>query len=246
MNICLGDYFCWYIMRLVSLPAPSALTVYSFFLFRFLKRNSETKAWDDVGDDAAREKGSQVLRDAVAGPTESSDGGHDSDRRVASDPLSGDRQASIQSAFAHTPSIQTTTSGSFPPHTPIASSSRKRHRYAAELSLPSYPAGDYRPYSVPYGSNSGYRSSRQRLEQYPGDYGYGYSPPPPQPQQQPQRQPQPQPPQVALFTTPQASIQGTAQITGSAEFDLFNCELLESDHEDQAEQFPPGPHEDTF
>jgi hypothetical protein len=188
-----------------------------------------------VGDDAAREKGSQVLRDAVAGLTESSDRGHENEiRRAASDPPPTDRQASIQNLFAHTPSIQSTTSRSFPPHTPIASSSRKRHRYAAESNPPSYPAGDYRPYSVPYGSYPGYRSNRQRLEQYPGDYAHGYS------------QPQPQPSQVASFTPPQASIQGGAQMTGSAEFDLFNCELLESDHEDQVEQFPPDSHGDTF
>jgi hypothetical protein len=207
-----------------------------------------------VGDDAAREKGSQVLRDAVAGPTESSDRGHDSDlRRVASVPLSPDRQASIQSVFALTPNIQSTTSGSFPPHTPIASSSRKRHRYAAEPNVSSYPPGDYRPYSVPYGSHAGYRSSRQRLEQYPDTYGYGYgySQQQQQPQQQPEPQPQqqqqqPQPSQVASYTTPQASIQAGAQITRSAEFDLFNCELLESDHEEQAEQFPPESHGDTF
>ena len=34
--------------------------------FRFLKRDGETGAWVDVGDDIAREKASQVLRDAVA------------------------------------------------------------------------------------------------------------------------------------------------------------------------------------
>lgn len=33
---------------------------------RFLKRDSVTGAWVDVGDDVAREKASQVLRDAVA------------------------------------------------------------------------------------------------------------------------------------------------------------------------------------
>lgn len=185
-----------------------------------------------MGDDAAREKGSQVLRDAVAGPTDSSVREHFNEiQRAASDPLSADRQANIQSAFAHTPSIQSTTSGSFPPPTPLASS-RKRHRYAPESNVPPYPAGDYRPYSVPYESHPGYRSNRQRLEQYyPVDYGYS--------------QPQPQPSQVAS-SPPQARIQGGAQITGNAEFDLFNCELLESDHEDHAEQFPQESHGDTF
>jgi len=33
---------------------------------RFLKKNNATGAWEDVGDDVAREKTSQVLRDAVA------------------------------------------------------------------------------------------------------------------------------------------------------------------------------------
>jgi hypothetical protein len=45
---------------------------------------------------------------------------------------------------------------------------------------------------------------------------------------------------------PHASIQGDTQITANSEFDLFNCELLESDHEDQAEQFPPESPGDTF
>jgi hypothetical protein len=264
-----------------------------------------------VGDDAAREKGSQVLRDAVAEPAESSGEGHDIDlQRAAAVLVSADRQGSIQSAFTHTPSVQSTTSESFPfpPHTPVTSSrkrhrhaaesnlpsypaaesnlpsypatesdlpsypapvtsTRKRHRYAAESNLPSYPAvesnlpsylaaesslpsypaaesslpsytaGDYMPYSVPYGSHPGYRSNRQRLEQYPSDYGYSH----------------PQPSRVASSTPPQASIQGAiqggARITANSEFDLFNCELLESDHEDQAEKFPPPPpesHEDTF
>lgn len=33
---------------------------------RFLKKNNGTGAWEDVGDDVAREKASQVLRDAVS------------------------------------------------------------------------------------------------------------------------------------------------------------------------------------
>mmetsp|Transcript_6421 Transcript_6421/g.6984 ORF Transcript_6421/g.6984 Transcript_6421/m.6984 type:complete len:314 (-) Transcript_6421:47-988(-) len=33
---------------------------------RFLKKNNATGAWEDVGDDVAREKASQVLRDAVS------------------------------------------------------------------------------------------------------------------------------------------------------------------------------------
>jgi len=40
-------------------------TPFSLFI-RFLKRNNQTGTWEDVGDETAREKASQVLRDAVA------------------------------------------------------------------------------------------------------------------------------------------------------------------------------------
>merc|ERR1712176_307563 len=33
---------------------------------RFLKKNNETGTWEDVGDEIAREKASQVLRDAIS------------------------------------------------------------------------------------------------------------------------------------------------------------------------------------
>jgi hypothetical protein len=222
------------------------------FLRRFLKRDSTTKTWEDVGDDAAREKGSQVLRDAVAGPTESNDDGRDEGldegcdnehRRATSDPLSADRRAVIQSAYAYTPSLHSTTSESFPPPTPVTTS-RKRHRYVVEQNLPPEPVGDryvveqnlapepvgdYRPYSVSYGRHPGY-TSRQRLEHYPGDYGYSH----------------PRPSPVASAAPPLPSSQGVAQVNVNSEFDLFNCELLESDHEDQADLLPTESHEDTF
>jgi hypothetical protein len=45
---------------------------------RFLKRNTETGEWEDVGDDIAREKASQVLRDAVAThPEQASEESHE-------------------------------------------------------------------------------------------------------------------------------------------------------------------------
>jgi hypothetical protein len=36
-----------------------------FFLLRFLRKDPHTCKWADVGDDIAREKTSQVVRDAV-------------------------------------------------------------------------------------------------------------------------------------------------------------------------------------
>lgn len=50
---------------------------------RFLKRNPVTTAWEDVGNEYAREKASQVLRDAVALLPEASDDASESKKREA-------------------------------------------------------------------------------------------------------------------------------------------------------------------
>uniref|UniRef100_A0A7S2Y7L5 DUF6824 domain-containing protein n=1 Tax=Entomoneis paludosa TaxID=265537 RepID=A0A7S2Y7L5_9STRA len=117
---------------------------------RFLKRDSDTGGWVDVGDDIAREKASQVLRDAVGllqdgvlpeGETESSfdedgieviesstadaptsDGGLD---RKPSPPIEARSSASSHQTPGLVESIH--SSSSFPPPTPIESS-RKRQR----------------------------------------------------------------------------------------------------------------------
>jgi len=118
---------------------------------RFLKRDSDTGGWVDVGDDVAREKASQVLRDAVAllqdgeepetttTPLESNDdsaeqatfdnseiddGGANLDGKV------GPREEDVVSSSRHhTPGL--VSSSSFPPPSPIENS-RKRQRYPQE------------------------------------------------------------------------------------------------------------------
>ena len=55
------------------------------FVHRFLKRVQQTAAWEEVSDETAREKASQVLRDAVAGLLDK-EGGKD-DEAVSIQPL---------------------------------------------------------------------------------------------------------------------------------------------------------------
>lgn len=223
---------------------------------RFLKRNSNSKTWDDVGDNAAREKASQVLRDAVAIIPEagnvpdvaSSIAVYQEDhepRRSAPEPQSVERQDRIQTVYTHTPSLHSTTSESFPPPTPVTSS-RKRHRYVTAQrhpGNPNYPVDAYeshpRHYEPHYQQQPEYRSTRQRLEQYSPRYAYSHRHPPHMAAAPAPFLPPPLPPQARMMG-------GDARGTFNEEpFDLFNCELLESDHEDE-EPRPPGPRDDLF
>lgn len=111
----------------------------------FLKRDSDSGTWVDVGDDIAREKASQVLRDAVAllqdgalpdeetaSPAQSCDDG--STEPTTSAKADG-RKSSISKYRRNSDSNDATpglmepirSSSSYPPPTPIESS-RKRQR----------------------------------------------------------------------------------------------------------------------
>ena len=113
---------------------------------RFLKRDSDTGAWEDVGDDVAREKASQVLRDAVAllpeekeqDPTEplpiDSVETKPYPSAVASVPVSVDESERAQSAYSQrqTP-ILAHHSTELPVPTPVTSyRKRRRHYYGYE------------------------------------------------------------------------------------------------------------------
>jgi len=111
--------------------------------YRFLKRDNETGDWEDVGDDVAREKASQVLRDAVAllldeennddplpvAPSSSQRNSYPS--AVASVPVSVDETERTQSVYSRrtTPLLEHPSS-ELPIPTPVSSfRKRQRHEY---------------------------------------------------------------------------------------------------------------------
>lgn len=120
---------------------------------RFLKRDVEKGGWVDVGDDIAREKASQVLRDAVAvlegneqqqrADATSTSGNEVNDDRIESNNLSApfygtdtDRKPSASSCNQEshlTPGLvdHISSSSSFPPPSPIEGN-RKRNRLLRE------------------------------------------------------------------------------------------------------------------
>jgi hypothetical protein len=111
------------------------------FCLKISKARFETKAWEDVGDDAAREKVAKFF--AMQLPVRVSDRGHENEiRRAASDPLSADRQASIQSAFAHTPSIHRRRHSPSHPSQVVPGNAT-----GILLNQSSILSRDYRPYS---------------------------------------------------------------------------------------------------
>jgi len=109
---------------------------------RFLKRDNETGDWEDVGDDVAREKASQVLRDAVAllpdennddplpvAPSTSQPTSYPS--AVASVPVSVDETERAQSMYSRrTTPMLAHHSSELPVPTPVTSfRKRQRHQY---------------------------------------------------------------------------------------------------------------------
>mmetsp|Transcript_35918 Transcript_35918/g.86798 ORF Transcript_35918/g.86798 Transcript_35918/m.86798 type:complete len:352 (+) Transcript_35918:1332-2387(+) len=63
---------------------------------RFLRKNPETNKWEDVGNDIAREKTSQVLRDAVALHSESSPSTENEPSLESKSPLAARNDTSFQ------------------------------------------------------------------------------------------------------------------------------------------------------
>lgn len=213
---------------------------------RFLKKNNVTGTWEDVGDDVAREKASQVLRDAVSGSGHShSDASEEEieplvvtrstergsrDRRPSSAPpvsmAEHNRRRTWHEARGYHSSPRMAASPIYPPVTP-STHSTKRRRYQSET-------WDERlvsrmqttPIRHPYGHHPDYqRSASYSAPTHPHAHY------PPRPYEQP------------------SGMVGEVGGGGLDEFDLFNGELLNSDGEEEERKDPPPydlPHQGTF
>lgn len=243
---------------------------------RFLKRDSDTGEWEDVGDDVAREKASQVLRDAVALlPDESSDPlpvdiaepqpttSYSYPAVAASIPVSVDESERSQSAYSQstTPMLHHPTD--LPVPTPVTSyRKRRRHHYYGYEGF--YAEAPHSPTRSPPAQRR-YPSQHQQHHHHhhqQQQQHYSYPPPihtcsrpprshhyeaynssrdlePPLPRSHSelarQQQRTNKPPTVSARQASTASAQsllGSLQ-SGMNEFDLFNGELIDSDHEEQ-------------
>jgi len=214
---------------------------------RFLKRNTDTGEWEDVGDDIAREKASQVLRDAVAVLTEEKPSKRPykyEQTSRASLPASVELPDRSLPTHEPTPGLQSVASSSvasasFPPPTPIEAS-RKRRRYSTHPPLPhpgqptSYSYEAYQSQPAVYSPT---RRHHMDAHQYPTRV-HSQSAQLSRPRHMTTRQ---------MSNASSGSLLGALQ-GGLNEFDLFNGELLESDHEEEAkeENLPPEPNPDPF
>jgi len=117
------------------------LSLIFHFCYRFLKRNTQTNLWEDVGDEVAREKASQVLRDAVAALSESTSRPGSVTNQINTEGSFGrsshagrllalpSLDASDASQTQSLPGLQSASSDSFLVASPVASSRYKRARY---------------------------------------------------------------------------------------------------------------------
>lgn len=192
---------------------------------RFLKKDHATGVWEDVGDDVAREKASQVLRDAVSFSTlspvnrnlepqhqctRSPEEIFSSGRRVASAPpmvkVASRRRRwdemdySTPPHYNHQPNMVTPSFYNIPTSFSVYDRSAKRSRYNANTR------------NEQFTSNS-YRTSTQGRYSCQAEY----------------RRSLPTSPIVNSRPTPDKQVSKTN--SSLDEFDLFNGELLESDGE---------------
>eukprot|EP00523_Entomoneis_sp_CCMP467_P010803 CAMPEP_0168725362 /NCGR_PEP_ID=MMETSP0724-20121128/4113_1 /TAXON_ID=265536 /ORGANISM="Amphiprora sp., Strain CCMP467" /LENGTH=448 /DNA_ID=CAMNT_0008772141 /DNA_START=139 /DNA_END=1485 /DNA_ORIENTATION=- len=158
---------------------------------RFLKRSNSTGEWEDVGDDIAREKASQVLRDAVALlPEEQEAQGKDDPNEPlpASEVVGGTRPLTAAvthdeldrkpSAAARTAQhFQGSASDAFiPPASPINDSRKRprhhysyppRHRsYTHSQPYPTHPPAQYPHYGGYGGAHRYYHETQQSAASY--------------------------------------------------------------------------------
>lgn len=228
-------------------------------MFRFMKRNSDNSEWEDVGDEFAREKASQVLRDAVAGLPEitgSGDIGYDEERdtqpRLVTASRSRDSASRAYAEMQPTPTLQCIAS-SLPPPTPLAVGSRKRSRYSqhSEQQPTAYPRQGYAPHTPTVYSPPQYPYSYDHPGTYTPTHYSGFPARPPLPSFLHERIN----PRVATRparvqnrdTSTASSLLGEIQ-EHATEFDLFNGELLASDTEEEVKESraPSGYRRDSY
>jgi hypothetical protein len=98
-------------------------------VYRFLKRVQQTAAWEEVSEETAREKASQVLRDAVAGLLDQKIG--NDDETVSIQPLPT-ISADEQDISPQPRSTRKHPQHFYPPKPDRVDSESKRRRYGAE------------------------------------------------------------------------------------------------------------------
>ena len=108
---------------------------------RFLKRNPITNEWEDVGDDIAREKVSQVLRDAVSeycGPKSEKAGGGGESKEDKDDDDNDDEPEDEEEAKPEEPKAAPTTEPA-PAPAPVDSAPKQRPELIAEKPIAPAP-----------------------------------------------------------------------------------------------------------
>lgn len=167
---------------------------------RFLKKNNETGLWEDVGDEVAREKASQALRDAVALELSEEQADEEEGEEEEEEPV---EPVPASQAFRRTVSAPPTMDNSpneqrrktwpvqerrqqhrkqrhetpqYPPVTPAsqtASAPAKRRRYYEEGTINTTP-WMYQPEQPPYGSPD-FVASRSNPEFHRPDFQPSYT-----------------------------------------------------------------------
>jgi hypothetical protein len=204
-------------------------------LARFLKRVQQTAEWEEVSEDTAREKASQVLRDAVAGLLE----GKEEDE-VPPDEVPHVQPLPTVSALVSTDEQDQASSrvravrshADFHPPLPHGSESSdaKRRRYSTDVS-------NFHSFEERYSSQQvvGYSPIRRHSES--GYISSTRSDPTSR-----RRSHKISSPHSAPGTTVRQQHQNLGNLD---EFDLFNGELLESDLDDEG-PLPPDTHSGAF
>lgn len=220
---------------------------------RFLKKNNITGEWEDVGDEVAREKASQVLRDAVSATMSSPSNASDTDLDKSMEDISNEHRRSSSAP----PVIMSNAKASrrrreWEEPTHPAAPPRHAHRAYRDDAPPhpynAYPRHPPPPqYYPPVTPSAGGVSTAKRRRYYHTQQSWDSTttrshrtPPPPSAdvvrsasysgRAVARREPEPQ-------------LLGDVQ-SGMDDFDLFNGELLR-DSEDEAEA-QADLHSDTF
>jgi len=200
-------------------------------LYRFLKKDQDTGFWEEVAEDTAREKASQVLRDAVAALSdEPGSGEFGSDELLFPDSAFSHSLVASSHGTSGTQLIQETTPAlesvaSMGSLSAIAQTgspqARKRRRYS-NRSEASHSYDLYSPLHI---------ERSPLIRRNPNQPHY------PLQQRQTGIQSPVRPQEVTSRSAPTGG--EIAPEPGMNEFDLFHGELLESDIEEHDEALPP-------
>lgn len=193
----------------------------AFIFIRFLRKDPVSGWWEDVGDDVAREKASQVLRDAVAAQEEAP-----TQFIVSLPTLETEYPATLRRHFGSTSEgVGVDGSSDRIRATPIRSSNRaKRARHDEDEYRPSHSSSEnYQNRPASYGS-TGRRLSTSPYNLRTADRAAPLAVP-----SMAQRQ-------GSTATAGSAGLLGDVQ-SSLIDFDLFNGELLDSDTEERANPY---------